>query len=113
MLVAQQKTNPSIICTTDASGSWGCEAWSGQDWFRLQWVEPISSHNITVNELLLIVLAAAVWGSQWKGLKVKVRCDNATVAAVVNWDSSHDSEAMHLLRCLSFLSAKVQLYLYT
>ena len=113
MLMAQQKDNPSIICTTDASGSWGCGAWSGQDWFQFQWFEPISSYNIMVKELLPIVLAAAVWGSQWKGLTVKVRCDNAAVVAIVNRGTSHDSEAMHLLRCLSFLSTKFQFYLYT
>ena len=84
MLMAQQKDNPSIICTTDASGSWGCGAWSGQERFQFQWVEPISSYNITIKELLPIVLAAAVWGSQWKGLTVKVRCDNAAVVAIVN-----------------------------
>ena len=113
MLMAQQKDNPFIICTTDASGAWGYGAWCGQDWFHFQWVEPISSYNITVKELLPIVLATAVWGSQWKGLTVKVRCDNAAVVVIVNQGTSHNSEAMHLLRCLSFLSAKFQFYLYT
>ena len=31
MLAAQQRENPSIVCTTDASGSWRCG-----DWFQLQ-----------------------------------------------------------------------------
>lgn len=113
MLVAQQRENPSVICTTDASGTWGCGAWSGKEWFQLQWVEPIRDYNITVKELLPIVLAAAVWGYQWKGLTVNARCDNAAVVAIVNRGTSHEPEAMHLLRCLSFLSAKFQFYLYS
>ena len=35
-------------------------------------------------------------GSQWKGLTVKVRCDNVAVVATVNWSTSHDSETMYL-----------------
>ena len=112
MLVTQLKENPAIVCTTDASGSWGCGAWYGQYCFQLQWVVPINSYNITVKELLPIVLAAAVWGSHWKGLTVKIRCDNAAVVAMINRGTSHEPEAMHLLRCLSFISAKFQLLLY-
>lgn len=85
---------------------------NGQHWFQLQWVQSISSYNITIKELLPIVLATTVWGSQWKGLTIKLRCDNAAVMAMVNHGSSNDSEAMHLLRCLSFLSAKFQLVLH-
>ena len=53
--------DPSILCTTNAFGSWGCRAWSGQGWFQFEWVKPISSYNIMFQELLLIVLVAALW----------------------------------------------------
>ena len=28
---------PSVEVTTDASGSWGCDAWCGRSWFQLRW----------------------------------------------------------------------------
>ena len=44
---------------------------------------------------------------------MNVRCDSAAVVTIVNRDTSRESEAMHLLRCLTFLSARFQFYLYT
>ena len=44
---------------------------------------------------------------------MNVRCDSAAVITIVNRGTSRESEAMHLLRCLTFLSARFQFYLYT
>lgn len=62
-------------------------------------------------ELILIVIAAAIWGSQWGGTTIQVRCDNAAVVAILNQNSSRDREVMHLLRCLAFIMAKYQFLL--
>ncbi len=61
---------------------------------------------ITVEELVPIVIAAAVWGSEWKGKTVKAWCDNTAVVSIVNHGSSRNKEAMHLARCLAFITAK-------
>ena len=52
---------PAATLTTDASGSWGCGAFtsSGQ-WFQFAWPEVWKGVHITVKELLLIVVACAV-----------------------------------------------------
>ncbi len=34
-------------------------------------------------ELLLIVVAAVVWGKYWKGMVVRARCDNMAVVATI------------------------------
>ena len=96
----------SII--SDASGSWGCGAVNGKEWFQLKWAGHGTSgaQNITVKELLPIVTAAALWGAGWSGKTVRAQCDNAAVVAVVNSGSSREPEAMHLLRCLAFLEAR-------
>lgn len=62
--------------------------------------------HITIKELILIVLAAAVWGREWSGLTVQVCCDNAAVVTNFNRDCSKDMDVMHLLSCLAFIKAK-------
>ena len=53
----------SVSMTSDASGSWGCGAYSGPHWFMLQWVGPITECYITAKEMVPIVIAAATWGT--------------------------------------------------
>lgn len=68
--------------------------------------------NITVKELLPIVMAAALWGAGWSGKTVRAECDNTAVVAIVNSGTSREPEAMHLLRCLAFLEAEHSFYLF-
>ena len=57
-------------------------------------------------ELLLIVVAVAIWGPSWAGNLVKAKCDNMSVVATVNSGSCREPDAMHLRRCLAFLEAR-------
>ena len=94
---------PQVVLTSDASGSWGCGAYTSEgQWFQLQLPESWHGVHITVKELLPIVLGAAVWGRRWQGLSVSCRCDNAAVVAIVNSGRSKMDRVMHLMRCLSF-----------
>ncbi len=96
---------------SDASGSWGCgAAWKGR-WFQIQWkaLAGTSEWGIMPKELLPIVVAAIVWGSQWKGLTIKARCDNMSVVAAVQSGTCKEKWSMHLLRCLAFVEARVPL----
>ena len=54
-------------------------------------------------------MACAVWGRRWKKSAILVHCDNQAVVEVVNAGSSRDSEIMHLLRSLFFVSAHFEL----
>ena len=93
---------------TDASGAWGCGAWHRASWFQHPWRVEEQGLDIVVKELLPIVMAAAIWGSQWKGCFVTNHCDNEAVVAVVNSRSSRNRHLMHLLRCLCFYEAHGQ-----
>ena len=62
-----------------------------------------------MKELTPIVIAAAIWGRKWFGQSLLVRSDNIATVAIVNNGTSHNSEAMHLTRCLAFIAAKFQL----
>ena len=58
-----------------------------------------------VKDLLLIVVAAAVWGKQWEGRSVRCRCDNAATVAIINSGRSKVERAMHLMRRMFFFLA--------
>ena len=106
MLSSFAWSDPQITLTSDASGGWGCGAYYGPEWFQRRWSGPTKEFNITVKELIPIVIAAALWGSQCVGSTVKACCDNAAVVAMINWGSSKDQEVMHLMRYLAFIAAR-------
>ena len=100
--------NKSVTLTSDASGNWGCGAFSGK---KIPWSGPISFKHITVKELAPILVAAAAWCDEWKGTLVRVQCDNMAVVDIINKGSSRDRDVMQLMRCLSFLMAKGEFYM--
>ncbi len=98
---------PKVVLTSDASGSWGCGAYTSMGgWFQLKFPDSWLDVHITVKELLPIVLAVALWGHLWKGVTVSCKCDNMAVVAIVNSGKSKMDKAMHLMRCLSFFLAQ-------
>ena len=108
LLAVLGEQEPSVILTSDASGSWGCGAYWGSQWFQLPWHGTVGTAgaNIATKELIPIVIAAALWGKAWAGLVVLCRCDNEAVVAVLNKRTSRDHDLMHLLRCLTFFEAQ-------
>ena len=76
MMHAAKGGTPVATVLSDASGSWGCGAYSGSSWFMLKWVGSISESHITVKELVPVVISAAIWGHIWQGKSVQVHCDN-------------------------------------
>ena len=63
-------------------------------------------YHITVKELVPIVIATAIWGTQWQGQAVQIECDNTAVVSTINRGTSRNPDAMHLARCLAFIKAK-------
>ena len=55
----------TLEVTSDASGSYGCGAIFCNTWFQASWPPSWEAINITAKELVPIVIAAALWGSQW------------------------------------------------
>lgn len=99
-------TIPSIEVVSDASGVFGCGAFSiPHGWFQLQWPADWQSISITVKELVPIVIAAALWGHQWSRKCICFRSDNMAVVDLLRSCSSQEALLMHLLRCLTFYSA--------
>ena len=104
--VSNQQWDSTV--TSDASGNWGCGAFWGSAWFQLQWAGLLHEAHIAIKELVPLVLAAALWGRQWKGKTILCRSDNIAVVAAINNNTSKVKESAHLLRSLAFICASFQ-----
>ena len=87
---------------SDASGSWGCGAYWDEKWFNLQWPAQFLSLNIATKELIPVVIAAAVFGSQWHGQLIQFTVNNMAIVHVFNATYSKDPHLMHLICILVF-----------
>ncbi len=105
MMRAEVMDAYDVVLTSDASGSWVCGAYAGHNWFMLPWSGKINATHITVKELAPIVIAALVWGRNWRGKTVLAQCDNSATVAIVNSGTSKNPQAMQLRRCLAYLVA--------
>lgn len=100
--------SPVVTVTSDASGEWGCGAWSQRTWFQFQWPAERRYHHIAFKELFAILLSCTTWGVGWRGTRVRARCDNQAAVHAIAARSCRDKAMMHLLRCLFFCEARYQ-----
>ena len=103
---------PKLDITSDASGSWGCGAWHNHLWFQLRWDSRAQALSIAEKELIPIILALAMWGSNWSNCQIICHCDNQVVVACLRSRTSKCKGVMHLLRCLFFIEARQRCYLH-
>ena len=106
MLYEDRLHHPHIHVFSDASGLWGCAAFSGKTWFQYKWPSEKSGWHIAAKEMTPIVIAALLWGKDWQGLSVRFHSDNMAVVALLNSGAVKDNSLMHLMRCLTFVAAK-------
>ena len=97
--------HPMFTVTSDASGSWGCGAWSGSRWFQFEWPPEARDHHISFKELFAGLVSCAVWGRRWRGSRVQWLCNNQAAVHAVRGRSCRDQAMMHLIHCLFFLEA--------
>ena len=99
--------SPSCHIYSDASGSFGCGAYSAElsSWFQLQWPQAWVGTGIAPKELVPIVLAAALWGPGWSGGHVCFHCDNDAVVTVIKRRHAQHPLLTELLRCLFFYAS--------
>ena len=90
----------SVSVTSDASGSWGCGAYTQLgEWFQLEWPDEWLNVNIAAKEMVPIAVAAALWGRSWRGQHVLFRSDNEAVVWSINKNTARDPSLLHVLRC--------------
>ena len=99
---------------SDASGTFGCGAFiQSLGWFQVRWPACWDPVNIAAEELVPIVIAAALWGAQWAGHSICFHSDNMAVMAILGKGSSTDRLLMHLLRCLLFYAAYFTFHIHS
>ncbi len=104
---------PSVTFTSDASGGWGCGAFSSEgQWFQCEWSGSWESVHITVKELLPMVVACILWGASWQGTTVLCRSDNMAAVSIINSGRSRDGLAMQLMRSLFFFLARYNIRVF-
>ena len=97
---------------TDASGSWGCEAWAGNLWLKLAWPKgKVEKWPIAVKEIIPIVLAGLLWGRRWRGKLVLAHCDNLAVVQVINAGYCKDPNLMQHVRSLFLITTHFEFIL--
>ena len=72
---------------------------------------PVGGRNITLKEILQVVLACAIWGPQWFGARVVAHVDNEAAVVVLNSGNSREGQIMQLIRSIFFILAYHQISL--
>ena len=106
MLWDLDRSTPDVNVFSDASGSWGCGAYWGSQWFHFPWPPCLQSLPIATKELIPVVVAAAIFGHHWHGQIAKFTVDNMAVVHVLKATYCKDLHIMHLIRILVFLAAR-------
>ena len=94
MLWDVSKKTADVTVTSDGSGSWGCGAFWKSKWFHFPWPSSLHDFPITTKELVPVVVGAALFGHEWRGLLVVFKVDNMTVVHVLNNTYSKDQHSI-------------------
>lgn len=89
---------------TDAAGQAGFGAVLGNHWFNGEFTIWWKDQNITLLELVPIVLATEAWGDSLRNKVINFHTDNAALVAILNKMSSKHQLTMILVRRLVFTS---------
>ena len=93
--------NPGVChLFTDAAKEWGFGAILGKSWFNGQWETWWKDQNITLLELVPIVLAIETWGRLLMNKAAVFHTDNQALVSVINKQTSKESHVMTLVRRL-------------
>ena len=74
--------------------------------FHFPWPSSLLHLPIPIKELVPIIVAAALFGYQWRGYLVEFEVDNMAVVHILNNTYSKDQHLMHLIRILVFLASR-------
>ena len=93
---------------TDASGSKGFGAYFEGHWTMGVWPEKIKAikTDIMYKELFPIVLSLLLWGQKFRNSRIVFHCDNESVVAIINKQSTPHKLSMGLVRVLVYFCLK-------
>lgn len=98
-------SNEVLHIFTDACTSLGCGALLNNHWFSIPWPNQVFLvQNITLLELLPIVLAVDIWSSILSNKTVVIHTDNSAIQHCIENQSSKEKSVMALIRQLVLLT---------
>ena len=74
------------------------------NWLLLKWPPELQDASIQFQELVPVVIAAALYGKNWRDQLVVFSVDNQAVVDIINKTHSKESHLMHLVRLLVFFA---------
>lgn len=93
---------------TDAASETGYGGYFRGAWFAAEWKrhqrQPMWS--MPCQELFPILVAATVWGSRWRNLRIQVFCDNESTVNMLNKGYTNKEPAATMLRDVMFVSMR-------
>jgi hypothetical protein len=103
---------------TDSAGSIGFGGFNNGRWFRGRWpidiVLPTEEKlSIAFLELYPILVSAMLWGSEWRGKRIRFRSDNMTTVQIIQKGRSKAKNIMILMRKLTLLSMQYSFVVYS
>ena len=97
-------TNEAVELFTDSAGNvnLGCGAYFAGHWIQFKWPESWAGdeimQNITLLELVPIILALFTWESHFTHKTILFRVDNMALVTIINKRTSKSKSVMRLLR---------------
>ena len=109
MMMTEEFSQPDEIFSSDSCLSACGGYWEGS-FFHAKFPDKILSQNFHINilEMLSVILCLRLWGSCYKGKRIKIFCDNLSVCCVINSGRAKCSILQSCLRELAFLNAIYQ-----
>ena len=106
MLQPDWEAAGDLKLSTDASGTIGYGAYFQGAWIADTWSDQHLQHSIQWKELFAVLAAAATWGHQWSGKKIRFDCDNQAVVKAWQTKAPKDHNLATLFRKLFLVAAK-------
>ncbi len=102
----QHWSQPDSVFATDACPG-GAGGFCDGEFFHSVFPKYVKDRAPHINalELWAVVLAAKLWSSKFRGLRILIHCDNMTTVIVINSGKAKDPILLALLRELAFVTA--------
>ncbi|MEW8546060.1 MAG: reverse transcriptase domain-containing protein [Candidatus Thiodiazotropha sp.] len=106
MMVMEEWSHPDEIFSSDSCLS-GCGGFWNGNYFHTIFPDKIrhKSYHINILEMLSVIICLKLWSSHFKGKRIQVFCDNASVCSVLNSGRAKCEILQDCLREIAFLSA--------
>ena len=106
MMMIEEFSKPDEIFSCDSCLTSCGGFWEGH-FFHAVFPEEIKErgYHINILEMLAVILCLRLWGSNFKGKRIRIYSDNLSVVTVINTGKSRCEILQSCLRELTFLNA--------